>query len=82
MYAAVLTWSIFVKTVLKTIKIEQYLKESKTLLHFLEFYFPLFFGWASLFSFVFLLIFVCTALFFGSGYFAVDGNLPLESILP
>ena len=25
MYAAVLTWSIFVKTVLKTIKIEQYL---------------------------------------------------------
>ena len=24
----------------------------------------------------------CPRLFFGSGYFAVDGNLPLESILP
>ena len=44
MYAAVLTWSIFVKTVLKTIKIEQYLIESETSYHFLEFYFPLFFG--------------------------------------
>ena len=50
MCAAVLTWSIFVKTVLETIKIEQYLIESKTLHHFLEFYFPLFFGCASLFT--------------------------------
>ena len=39
MYAAVLTWSIFVKTVLKTIKIEQCLIESKTLHHFLSFIF-------------------------------------------
>ena len=53
MYAAVLTWSIFVKTVLKTIKIEQYLIESKTLHHFLEFYFSLFFGCASLFTVLF-----------------------------
>ena len=38
-YASVLTWSIFVKAVLKTNKIEQYLIESKTLHHFLEFFF-------------------------------------------
>ena len=53
MYAAVQTWSIFVKTVLKTIKIERYLIESTTLHHFLEFFFPLFFGCASLFTVLF-----------------------------
>ena len=65
MYAAVLTWSIFVKTVLKTIKIEQYLIESKTLHHFFRVLFSIVLWMCiTFYSFVFLLIFVCTALFF------------------
>ena len=64
MYAAVLTWSIFVKTVLKTIKIEQYLIESKTLHHFFRVLFSIVLWMCiTFYSFVFLLIFVCTALF-------------------
>ena len=39
MHAAVLTRSIFAKTVPKTIKTKQYLTESKTLHHFLQFNF-------------------------------------------
>ena len=58
MHAALLTWSIFAKTVSKTIKIEQYLNEIKTLHHFLDFYFSLFFVCASLFIVLFLLFFV------------------------
>ena len=54
MNAVMLTWSIFVKTVSKTIKIEQFLIKSETLHNFLQLYFLLFFVCASLLQFFFI----------------------------